>query len=456
MELKPGYKQTQIGVVPNDWQLVRLGDIATIRDGTHQTPRYVPIGVPFYSVEHITSGDFSNTKFISEDEHRLLTRHLRIEKGDVLMTRIGSIGNCRLVDWDVNASFYVSLALLKIKGAHAAFVVQYSQTRAFKTEVEKRSLPLATPKKINLGPISDILVPLPSESEQRAIAELLSDVESQLRALDTLIAKKRDLRQAAMQHLLTGQTRLPGFSGEWAVTRLGEHLSFLRNGVNSRAELSPDGALKYLHYGDVHACKKTVISPCELPALSPDKARTLDRLCDGDLIFADASEDIVGVSKSVEISGVRNTEVVSGLHTIAVRFDKNVLADGFKGYLQYCPPFAAHLRRLAAGTKVLATNRAHIASAELSLPLVEEQTAIAAVLSNMDAELAALEARRDKTRALKQAMMQELLSRFRRPLDRLHREQPPSADAAAVEPALRAAEEQAPEAVGRLGAARCR
>jgi type I restriction enzyme S subunit len=87
-----------------------------------------------------------------------------------------------------------------------------------------------------------------------------------------------------------------------------------------------------------------------------------------------------------------------------------VLADGFKGFLQFCPPFRDHLRRLAAGTKVLATNRSHIASVELPLPFPEEQIAIAAVLSDMDAELSALEARLEKTRALKQAIMQELLT----------------------------------------------
>ena len=116
------------------------------------------------------------------------------------------------------------------------------------------------------------------------------------------------------------------------------------------------------------------------------------------------------VSKSVEMRGVAGAETVPGLHTIAARFDKSVLADGFKSYLQFYPTFSGQLRRLAAGTKVYATNRAHIASIEMRLPDVDEQTAIAAVLSDMDAELVALEPRRDKTRDLKQGMMQELLT----------------------------------------------
>jgi type I restriction enzyme S subunit len=411
MELKPGYKQTEIGVIPDDWEVVTLGKIATIHDGTHQTPRYVPSGIPFYSVEHVTSGDFSNTKFISEKEHQFLTRSLRIEKGDILMTRIGSIGDCILVDWDVNASFYVSLALLKVGGAHAPYLAQYSESATFKKEADLHSLPSATPKKINLGPISEIRIALPTDPvEQEKIAAVLSDVDALLAGLGRLIAKKRDLKQAAMQELLTGQTRLPGFSGPWQVKRMGDHVTFLRNGVNSRADLTLEDPVKYLHYGDIHACSGVMLEPSALPSLPSGKAKTLDRLRDGDLIFADASEDLTGVSKSVEVYGVGTTELVSGLHTIAARFDKNVLADGFKGYLQFCPAFAGQLRRLAAGTKVYATNRSHIASIEMKLPGPQEQTAIAAVLTDMDAEIAALEQRRRKTQDLKQALMQELLT----------------------------------------------
>ena len=250
----------------------------------------------------------------------------------------------------------------------------------------------------------------PNKAEQRAIAEALSDVDGLLGALEALIAKKRDLKQAAMQQLLTGQVRLPGSRGEWDVKRLGDHVAFLRNGTNSREELTQDDPVKYLHYGDVHACVGTQLGPNSLPSLPSEKAKSLARLQDGDLVFADASEDLAGVSKSVEMRGVGGAETVPGLHTIAARFDRSVLADGFKSYLQFCPTFSGQLRRLAAGTKVYATNRAHIASVEMRLPGVEEQTAIVAVLSDMDAELSALEARLDKTRDLKQGMMQELLT----------------------------------------------
>jgi len=133
-------------------------------------------------------------------------------------------------------------------------------------------------------------------------------------------------------------------------------------------------------------------------------------LAPGDLVFVDASEDLEGVGKSVEIIDVPNEGIVSGLHTIAARFDKAVLADGFKAYLQFCPQFIGTLRRLAAGTKVLATNRQHVASVKMELPCVAEQQAIATVLADMDTDIEALEHRRDKARQIKQGMMQQLLT----------------------------------------------
>ena len=291
-----------------------------------------------------------------------------------------------------------------------SFIIRYCfQSHIIKTPDWYQHLG-ATINQITNKSLNSFLVPFPPLRERQAVADALSDVDDSLDALGALISKKRGLKHAALQQLLTGQTRLPGFDGAWEIRRLGDYVEFLRNGANSRAELFPEGRIKYLHYGDIHACKHTYLTAASLPCLPDDKAESLDRLLPGDLIFVDASEDLDGIGKSLEVGELGSTEIVSGLHTIATRFNKDVLADGFKGFLQFCPPFTAHLRRLAAGTKVYATNRAHIADVEMPLPPVHEQAEIAAALSDMDAEIAALEARRDKTRDLKQAMMQELLT----------------------------------------------
>lgn len=193
-----------------EWEEKRLGDIAEIKDGTHQTPKYVKVGVPFYSVESVTKNDFVNTKFISKEEHKLLTKSFKIERNDILMTRIGSIGDCKLVDWEVDASFYVSLALLKInKEVSSNFICHYTKTFSFQKEVDNNSLQSAIPRKINLGPISNIKIIIPKTiEEQSAIANILSDVDKEIEALEQKLDKYKSIKEGMMQELLTGRIRL--------------------------------------------------------------------------------------------------------------------------------------------------------------------------------------------------------------------------------------------------------
>lgn len=293
----------------------------------------------------------------------------------------------------------------------AEFAGYALRSRAVRAQISSRAQG-AIRANVGQAELATVEVTLPPLEEQRAIAAALNDVDALIAALDALIAKKRDIKQATMQQLLTGKTRLPGFSGAWETRRLGDCATFLRNGAHSRAELDEESPVRNLHYGDIHASTSTFFDAAadEIPRLAPVKARGIDRLTDGDLVFVDASEDTKGVGKAVEVIGCGGVELVAGLHTIAVRFSKSTLADRFKAFLPCTPAFRDQLLRLAAGTKVLATSSRHIASVTLPLPSLAEQRAIAEVLTDLDAELAALDARREKTRLIKQGMMQALLT----------------------------------------------
>lgn len=206
-----GYKHTEVGVIPADWDVRTLQDICrVIVDGTHFTPKYVNDGIPFYSVENVTANNFSDTKFISQKEHAELTKRCKPEKDDILLTRIGSLGDTKLIDWNVDASIYVSLALLKLgKIANPNYVYQYTKFRQFVQDIEKRSLMNATPKKINMGNIGIVPIPLPPTlKEQCAISEVLSDMDAEIAALEARRDKTRSLKQGMMQELLTGRIRL--------------------------------------------------------------------------------------------------------------------------------------------------------------------------------------------------------------------------------------------------------
>ena len=191
------------------WKKVKLGEVVNVFDGTHQTPYYVETGIPFYSVENVTANDFEHTKYITEEEHLFLTQKHKIEKGDILMTRIGYIGVCKYVNWDVNASFYVSLALLKIKeGFDAEYLVQYSQIEAFKKSILHESLTFAYPQKINLGDINNVEIAVPYKNdkpdlvEQRRIAAILSGIDAKIAAEEKVLEKYEKVKKGLMERML--------------------------------------------------------------------------------------------------------------------------------------------------------------------------------------------------------------------------------------------------------------
>jgi type I restriction enzyme S subunit len=379
-----GHKKTDLGVIPGNWEFTRLGDIATISDGTHQTPKYVPNGIPFYSVEHVTSGDFKNTKFISEKEHQFLTRFSKIEKGNILMTRIGSIGDCKLIDWDVNASFYVSLALLKIdKNNDPSYIVQYSNSSFFKKEVELNSLQSAIPKKINLGPISNVRVLLPPLLEQQAISEVLSDVDELIDSLDALIDKKCNLKQATMQQLLTRETRLPGFNGDWNEKELRDIASVSKGSQLKIEDIDRSGQFPHLNGG---------ISPSNYT----NKFNT--------------ARDTVAISEGGNSCGyvqLMNVPYWCGGHcysVIAKRVDNKFLYHILKSK-------QSEIMGLRVGSGLPNVQKSALLAFKIEFPLdIKEQIAIAEILSDIDADLNVLEIHHNKAKILKQGMMQELFT----------------------------------------------
>ncbi len=256
---------------------------------------------------------------------------------------------------------------------------------------------------LNQGILNCVQIPYAPLAEQRAIAGALSDVDALLTALDRLIAKKRDIKQAAMQQLLTGQTRLPGFSGEWVVKRLGEVFSFSGGHAASRDQLSMEGHC-YLHYGDIHGATKTWVDTDsdfqKIPKLNILLKRVSpgSLLEDGDVVFVDASEDDAGTSKHVVVINKRKRPFISGLHTIVAKSKTDELAHEFRRYCFQTPAIKQQFLFYAVGTKVSGISKSNIPKLWLSFPSLSEQRAIAEVLSDMDGELAALEERGGRRR----------------------------------------------------------
>ena len=393
----PGYKRTEVGLMPEDWKVARIGDNTSIKTGSKNTQDKQDNGdYPFF----VRSQEIESISSYSYD-------------GEAVLTAGDGVGTGKVFHY-INGRFDLHQRVYRIADFSDQLNGRYFFYQ-FSTNFYDRIMSMTAKSSVDsvrLDVIADMQIPLPPLPEQRAIAEALSDVDDLLAALETLIAKKRAIKQAAIQQLLTGATRLPGFSRAWRTNRLRDICTFLPTATNSRADLSENGDVHYIHYGDVHAHARPVMdcASSDLPRILRSRVGNAAELVDGDLVMVDASEDLPGVGKSIELQGVLGRTIVAGLHTILCRGNQDAWATGFKAYLQFLPTFRSALARVTSGTSVYAISKKQLADVELQLPTLAEQEAIVAVLSDMDAEIATLEKRRDKVHAIKQGMMQELLT----------------------------------------------
>jgi len=412
-----GYKQTEVGLIPEDWKVSTVGEefdiqLGKMLDSEKNVGTLKPyLGNKSVQWNQIDVSDLSIMAMSPADLQRY-----RLVNGDLLVCEGGEVGRAAIWDEPILECYYQkALHRLRSKrGFNTALMAEllryWVDHGLLANYVTQTSIAHLTREKFTDVPMS--VPPLP---EQRAIATALSDVDALLAAQDKLIAKKRDIKQAAMQQLLTGKQRLPGFSGGWEVKTLGDLFTFSGGYSASRDQLSVEGHC-YLHYGDIHGSSKTSIDTevdyQDIPKLDiPLKqVSTKSLLKDGDVVFVDASEDDEGTSKHVVVVNKSNLPFISGLHTIVAKSKTDELAHEYRHYCFQTQAIRQQFLFYAVGTKVSGISKTNMPKLTLPVPSIPEQTAIAAVLSDMDADLAALEQQRDKTRAVKQGMMQELLT----------------------------------------------
>jgi type I restriction enzyme S subunit len=265
--------------------------------------------------------------------------------------------------------------------------------RALTDTGAKAGMSLLTVRKLRL-----VLPPLP---EQHAIAAALSDVDALITALDRLIAKKRDIKQAAMQELLTGKRRLPGFSGEWKVRRIGETTQIVSGGT-------PSTHVPEYWNGDIYWCTPTDITGTQSKYLTS----TARCITESGLKSSSASLLPVGTLLLCSRATIGEVKIAATKVCTNQGFKSLICSDDVDNEFLYYMLLTMKLKFVekAIGSTFLEISKREMAAMEIVLPPIAEQRAIAEVLSDMDAEIAALERKRDKTRLLKQGMMQELLT----------------------------------------------
>ena len=388
MEVKPGYKQTEVGVIPEEWEVRSIGRMFRLVNGCAFKPAdWKGNGTPIIRIQNLNdpSAPFNYSQAPVAERNR-------IEAGDLLFAWSGTIGTSFGARVWSGPSGVLNQHIFKVHMDQQQITLPFSllvfgrieediakQAHGFKAS-------FVHVKKSDLVKVS---LPLPPVSEQRAIAEALSDVNGLLGGLDRLIAKKRDLKQAAMQQLLTGQTRLPGFHGEWRMMKLGELCDYV-DGIPTTG-----GDLGYLEIGDVNVETKSY----DVAQKEKLSVRGAVKVPAGTLLISTVrpTRGAIVITKST-------------LH-VSSAFCRVCPVNGLLLHLVCQPKFLAYLGENSIGGTYPTCRDETILGYESMVPSdPAEQTAITEVLTAMDLELAALGERREKTCALKQAMMQELLT----------------------------------------------
>lgn len=324
----------------------------------------------------------------------------------VVTGRSGTIGTIHFIDqdyWPHNTSLWVT----NFKSNDPKFIYYLFQAIGFDRFASGSGVPT-----LNRNDAHGFVILVPnSESEQHSIAAALSDADALISGLDQLIAKKRALKQAAMQQLLTGQRRLPGFSGEWGVKRFGDVGKCLR-GVSYKgdSDLSTHDTPHTNRLLRSNNIQDAVVVTDELQFVNAARVSTQQILNRDDILIcmANGSKALVGKAGRFMVSD--DHKYTFGAFMGCFRTNSIEANPVFVFYLFLTGRYRNYVNNLLSGSSINNLRPSSIESLDFPMPPRPEQDAIAAVLSEMDAELATLEARRDKAIALKQGMMQELLT----------------------------------------------
>ena len=405
--VKPGYKQTEIGVIPEDWECVLLLDKSKLLNGL----TYTPDNVKNNGLLVLRSSNIQNNQLSFEDTlyvNCIVEDEKKIKDGDIMIcVRNGSaalIGKCAQAHRDYDATFGAFMAVLR--GNHNDYILQILQQGTIQKEIIKNSG--ATINQITNGDFKIVKIALPtSNDEEIAIASSLSNVDKLISSLEKLITKKKAIKQGAMQELLTGKRRLPGFSGEWETRTLHE--------ISNEMVDGPFGSnLKTEHYTTERQVRIIQLSNigeagwnnANVKYTTFSHAAELQRCIvqPGSILIAKmmpAGRAIICPDN--EKSYILGSDVVKVVPNSSVD----------SRYLVYATKSRFYLDQIAddtQGSTRARTSVSKLRKTAILFPEKDEQIAIADILSEMDMEIAALEGKIAKYRQIKQGMMQQLLT----------------------------------------------
>ena len=396
-------------MIPEDWEVKSLGAVLRKgRLGGNYPNQDAEAAFPLMKMGNLARGhiDLSKVQFVTPGA--MLEPAHRLSHGDVLFnTRntLDLVGKVAVWRNELPVAYYNSNLMRLEFNPEQVCSNEYANyslnTEGAVTRLRALATGTTSVAAIYTRDLTKLQVVVPPIPEQRAIAAALSDVDALLGGLDRLIAKKQGLKVAAMQQLLTGQTRLPGFSGAWEGKRLEEVTDIDPDNLGSNTP--GDYEFNYISLEDVDRGVLVGFSE-QLFNVAPSRARR--KLKTGDVLVSTVRPNL----QSHLLFQLDAPHWVCSTGFAVVRCRAEVTNPAYVFPHLFSSGVSRQIETLLTGSNYPAINSKDVRALEIPIPSFAEQTAIATILSDMDSELAALQARRAKTQALKQAMMQELLT----------------------------------------------
>ena len=412
-DVRPGYKLSEVGIIPEDWETGTVKEVGPIQTGPFGTLLKAAEysnggGVPLISVGEIQMGSIrlrSDTPTVDEHVVKRLPQYV-IRNGDILFGRKGAVERSAVVVPAQDGWFLGSdgLRLRPRRGYASAFLGYQFQTHQIQHWLKENSVGTTMPS-MNQAVLGRVRFPKPpTEHEQKSIAQALGDADALIGGLEALIAKKRDIKQGAMQELLTGQRRLPGFKGEWRAVTAGDVGAFRGgNGFPLWAQGRNEGDYPFFKVSDMnHMGNETFLIYVNHRISDAIRKRIGATVFPaGSIVFAK-----VGAAVFLERKKILAQASCIDNNMSAFTLDSGLADISYTHFLL----LKEKLGDLVATTALPSLNGKVLREIAFSLPPLNEQRAIAAVLSDLDAEIAALDAKLAKARDIKQGMMQVLLT----------------------------------------------
>ncbi len=401
-----GYKDSAVGIIPQEWDVKRVKDLGSVITGS--TPPTADVSNYGSEYMFVSPADLSdNQKYVLSTEKMLSSKGYAISrkmpKGTILYTCIGStIGKIGIASRELTSNQQINAVICNDKTEYLYYALLFTTGR-IKMLAGEQAVPI-----INKSEFENIKLAVPPMEEQRKIAEILGVWDEAIEKQSRLIEKLELRKRALMQRLLTGRTRLPGFTTPWQKVKLGE-IGKTYNGLTGKSkEDFEDGNAKFIPYINVFLNEKVNID--KLGVVSVDESEKQNKVQYGDIFFTVSSEtpDEVGMA-SVLLEYIDDTYLNSFCFGYRLN-DFETLNPIFASYILRGDRFRNYMMVLAQGSTRFNISKNEVMKLRIELPSLPEQKAIAEVLTAADNEIATHRKKLDALRLQKRGLMQQLLT----------------------------------------------